>query len=318
MDWSLVWKAAIILAGAGVLLGIILAISSKRFYVEVDPRVEEVLAAFPGSNCGACGLPGCEAAAEAVVAGEVPPTICKAGGPEVAKAVGRVIGVEVESAIPMLAHIHCRGGKSVSPLRAIYQGVNSCRAAETAMGGGKACPFGCIGLEDCADICPVSAISFDEEGYRRVNVKKCTGCELCADICPRDLIEMVPADASVFVRCKCQYTGKKALGVCEVACIGCKRCEKACPEDAIHVDNGFATIDYDKCTNCGECAAVCPTDSIQIWVMNNDHPEGGEFVLPEKKKKGKKSGTSSEDAQPGADSETGETPDGSAKEDAGE
>ena len=132
MDWSLVWKAAIILAGAGALLGIILAISSKRFYVEVDPRVDEVLAAFPGSNCGACGLPGCEAAAEAVVEGEAPPTICKAGGPDVAAAVGRIMGVEVESAIPMVAHIHCRGGKSVSPLRALYQGVNSCIAAETA------------------------------------------------------------------------------------------------------------------------------------------------------------------------------------------
>ncbi len=315
MDWSLVWKAAIILAGAGVLLGIILAISSKRFHVEVDPRVEEVLAALPGSNCGACGLPGCEPAAEMVVAGEAPPTICKAGGPEVANAVGKIMGIEVESAVPMVAHIHCRGGKSVSPLRAIYQGVNSCLAAETAMGGGKACPFGCIGLEDCADICPVSAITFDEEGIRRVNVKKCTGCELCADICPRDLIEMVPADASVFVRCKCQYTGKKALGVCEVACIGCKRCEKICPEDAIHVDNGFATIDYDKCTNCGECAAVCPTDSIQVWVMNNDHPEGGEFIVPAKKKKDKKSGTSSKEARPGAGSETGETLHGSASED---
>jgi electron transport complex protein RnfB len=296
MDWSLIWKAAIALAGFGALLGIVLAIASKRFAVEVDPRVEEILDALPGSNCGACGLPGCEPAAEAVAKGVAPVTICKAGGPDVAAAVGGIMGVEVESAVPMVAHIHCRGGESVSPIRALYQGVNSCRAAETAMGGGKACPFGCIGLQDCADVCPVSAITFDEEGYRRVNVKKCTGCELCADVCPRNLIEIVPADATVFVRCKCQYTGKKALGVCKVACIGCKKCEKVCPSDAIHVDNGFATIDYEKCTNCGDCAAACPTGSIQLWVMNNDHPEGGEFVLPEKKRREREAGVDDSEA----------------------
>jgi Na+-translocating ferredoxin:NAD+ oxidoreductase RNF subunit RnfB len=272
------------LSGFGLLLGAVLAIASKRFHVEVDPRVEEILDALPGSNCGACGLPGGEAAAEAVSKEEVPVTVCKAGGPDVAANVARIMGVEVESLVPLVAHIHCRGGKSLSPLRALYQGVNSCRAAEAAMGGGKACPFGCIGLEDCTKVCPVSAITFDEEGIRRVNVRKCTGCGLCADVCPRDLIELVPADASVFVRCKSRYTGKKALNACKVACIGCKRCEKICPADAIHVMGGYAVIDYEKCTSCGDCAEECPTDSIQLWVDLEGHPEGGEFVLPEKKK----------------------------------
>ncbi|NPV58176.1 MAG: RnfABCDGE type electron transport complex subunit B [Actinobacteria bacterium] len=285
MDWSLIWKAAIALSGFGALLGAILAVASKRFHVEVDPRVAEVLEALPGSNCGACGLPGCEAAAEAVVKGDAPVTVCKAGGPDVAAEVGRIMGVEVGSLVPLVAHIHCRGGKSLSPIRAIYQGVNSCRAAEIASGGGKACPFGCLGLEDCANVCPVNAITFDEEHIRHVNVRKCTGCGLCADVCPRDLIQMVPASATVFVRCKCQYTGKKALSVCKVACIGCKKCEKVCPADAIHVSNGFASIDYEKCTNCGECAAACPTDSIQLWEAREGHPEGGVFVVPEKKRK---------------------------------
>jgi electron transport complex protein RnfB len=285
MDWSLIWKATIALAGFGALLGAILAIAYQRFYVEVDARVEEVLEALPGSNCGACGLPGCEPAAEAVVKGTAPVTICRAGGPDTAAEVARIMGVELGSSVPLKAHIHCRGGATLSPIRAIYQGVNSCRAAETAAGGGKACPFGCLCLEDCAKVCPVNAITFDEDCVRRVNVKKCTGCGLCSDVCPRDLIEMIPADATVFARCKSQYTGKKALSVCKVACIGCKRCEKACPEDAIHVENGFSTIDYDKCTACGECAMVCPTDTIQVWMADKSHPEGGEFVIPEGKKK---------------------------------
>lgn len=267
-----------------------MALASRRFHVEVDPRVEEILRALPGSNCGACGLPGCEAAAEAIARGEEPPTMCKAGGPEVAVEVGKIMGVAVESLVPTVAHIHCRGGKDVSPPRALYQGVNSCRAAEIAGGGGKACPFGCLGLEDCADVCPVNAIAFDEQGIRKVNTKKCTGCGLCAEVCPRDLIEMVPASATVFVRCKSRYTGKKALNACKVACIGCKRCQKICPEEAVTVAEGFATIDYDKCTGCGECARVCPTGSIQIWVAREDHPEGGEFIVPPKKKDKKEKG----------------------------
>jgi electron transport complex protein RnfB len=284
MDWSLIWKAGLGLAGFGIVLGAILAIASKRFHVDVDPRVEEVLDALPGSNCGACGLAGCEAAAEAVVMGEATVQVCKAGGPDVAAAVAAIMGLDMGKAVAVKAHIHCRGGKSVSPLRAIYEGVSSCRAAQIAMGGGKACPFGCLGLQDCADACPVNAITFDEDGIRRVNVKKCNGCGLCADTCPRGLIEMVPAEATVFVRCKSPYTGKKAVNLCKVACIGCKKCEKICQAEAIHVDNGFATIDYNKCTNCGDCARACPTEAIQLWVPDWAHPEGGKFVVPEKEK----------------------------------
>jgi len=40
-----------------------------------------------------------------------------------------------------------------------------------------------------------------------------------------------------------------------------------------------------RLTNCGECAMVCPTDTIQVWMADASHPEGGEFVIPEGKKK---------------------------------
>lgn len=287
MDWDLVWKAIVSLAGFGLLLGALLAIASRRFYVEVDPRVEKVLNALPKSNCGACGLPGCEAAAEAVVQGRVPVSVCRAGGPQVTAEVARIMGVEFETGIPRVARIHCKGGIAVSPLRAHYQGVSSCRAADIT-GAHKACPFGCLGLHDCADVCPVNAIIFDKQGLRRVIARKCTGCGLCIDACPRGLIELVPANSKVISRCKSQYIGKKATEVCRVACIGCRKCEKACPNDAIKVENGYAVIDYDKCDGCMECAMVCPTDTIEIWVEMRGHPEGGEFVVPPKKRKGSK------------------------------
>ena len=42
-------------------------------------------------------------------------------------------------------------------------------------------------------------------------------------------------------------------------CVACGKCEF----DAIHMDNNVAVIDYEKCTNCGKCAAKCPVKVIK-------------------------------------------------------
>ncbi|WP_368181649.1 4Fe-4S dicluster domain-containing protein [Anaerotruncus rubiinfantis] len=48
------------------------------------------------------------------------------------------------------------------------------------------------------------------------------------------------------------------------ACRGCiaHRCEHACPKGAIHVVDGRARIDQDKCIECGRCAFACPYSAI--------------------------------------------------------
>ena len=42
-----------VLGITGVLMGLFLAYASKKFEVEVDPKVEAILAILPGANCGA-------------------------------------------------------------------------------------------------------------------------------------------------------------------------------------------------------------------------------------------------------------------------
>ncbi len=66
MDYSIIIKAVAVMAGMGALLGVILAIASRKLAVEINPQVEAVLDVLPGSNCGACGFAGCEGAAEAM------------------------------------------------------------------------------------------------------------------------------------------------------------------------------------------------------------------------------------------------------------
>ena len=62
-----------ILAGLGLLFGILLAIASKVFAVKVDERIPAITEKLPGANCGGCGYSGCAALAEAIVNGTAKP-----------------------------------------------------------------------------------------------------------------------------------------------------------------------------------------------------------------------------------------------------
>ena len=57
------------------------------------------------------------------------------------------------------------------------------------------------------------------------------------------------------------YGGPKA---CSFACIGLGDCTKVCKFDAIHIVDGVAKVDKDKCTGCGACANICPKKVIMI------------------------------------------------------
>ena len=51
---------------------------------------------------------------------------------------------------------------------------------------------------------------------------------------------------------------------CNSGCMGYGSCVKACPFDAIHVVNGVAVVDREKCKACGKCIAVCPKNLISL------------------------------------------------------
>ena len=51
---------------------------------------------------------------------------------------------------------------------------------------------------------------------------------------------------------------------CTFGCKGYGTCVKACQFDAIHVVNGVAVVDRNKCVACGKCVAACPNNLIEI------------------------------------------------------
>jgi electron transport complex, rnfABCDGE type, B subunit len=87
-----------------------------------------------------------------------------------------------------------------------------------------------------------------------------------------------------FVKCKgnCNYTKKLytysglhdcngAMVVpgaggksCEYGCMGYGSCVKACEFDSIHIVDGIALVDKEKCVACGKCVSACPKKLIDM------------------------------------------------------
>lgn len=268
--------AVLILAGLGAIFGIVLGIAAKRFAVEVDPRVEELVKAMPGANCGSCGLPGCSAFAEALVEGTVAPAACAPGGASLYEKIALILGTDAsEYQERQVAQILCQGGTGRSRMIFRYDGIRDCHLALASYKGQKACNFGCVMQGSCAKACPFGAIQMGADGLPVVDYYLCTGCNKCVVECPQQILKLVGVSHQVNVRCVNTEKGKDAKPKCTVACIKCKICEKNCPEDAVHVvasgAGSVAVIDYDKCTNCGICASKCPTKAIdQIQPLSEE------------------------------------------------
>ena len=58
---------------------------------------------------------------------------------------------------------------------------------------------------------------------------------------------------------------------CSYGCTGFGSCVKACQFDAIHVVDGVAVVDKEKCVACGKCVATCPKGLIQIVPYSAEH-----------------------------------------------
>ena len=274
--------AFLVLALMGGAFGAVLAVASNKLKVETDPRVDAVLEALPGANCGACGYPGCPGFADAVVHAGAPVNACIPGKEATAQAVAAIMGREpTAEVIRKVAQIHCNGTFDNAIAKYEYRGVIDCHLAVTQFGGPSYCYFGCIGLGSCVRACPFGAIRIGENRLPEVDTALCLGCGLCANQCPQKVLAIIPIDQQVFVRCNNRDKGRVARDECAVSCISCGLCVRACPEEAIQIiDNAVGSvsmIDYAKCINCGVCVDKCPRKSIHI-----DAPIDPELMICER------------------------------------
>jgi len=279
---SIIW-IVLILSAIGLVSGILIFIVNK--YLPPEPeslkRAEGVYENLPGYNCGACGYPGCFAYAQAVAEDKdiitSNPCTTVMQNEEMLAGIEKALGLKIDtSQMGKKAVVCCYG---VTEQLGDYGGIKTCKAANGLIGGFKRCPYGCLGLGDCALVCPQDAIEINEDrNIAVIDPDKCTGCGLCVSECPKNIIKLVPSDSNIVFRCS--YESLKDIPGrerCDEGCLHCRKCFKACEYDAIiwNKEKGIPEFDFSKCEMCGACIEACPHNRL-IELSN---------VSPKKKQK---------------------------------
>ncbi len=118
-----------------------------------------------------------------------------------------------------------------------------------------------------------------EEGRRMVAFVKCVGNK-----------EMANQEYSYYGLQDCtmmKYVQDGGPKACNYGCLGYGSCVDACPFDAIHIVNGIADVDPEKCKACKKCIAVCPQHIIELvpygqkWLVHCNNHEQGKQVMSE-------------------------------------
>jgi len=262
--------AIVILTGLGLLFAVILAIAYKKLKVYEDPRIDIVDGMLPKANCGACGVPGCHAFAEMVVAKTINPGKCTVSTPAAIERIANFIGVEASHEEKVVARLLCAGGKNEAHNLADYKGgLGTCRGEAIVAGGPKQCSWGCLGLADCATVCDFDAIKMNFNGLPVVDIVKCTACGDCVEICPKNLFVLMPVGQKLIVQCKSLLEGEAAEVKCSVACTACGKCVADAIPGLITIKNNLAVINYEmNALASPQAIKRCPTDAI-VWLENS-------------------------------------------------
>jgi len=105
-----------------------------------------------------------------------------------------------------------------------------------------------------AQIAAIMGVS-TEPAVKKIAAVHCTGCG--ADRTKYRYVGISDCLAAS------RMTGGGALA-CDFGCLGLGTCETVCPFDAIHVKDGVAVINGDKCKACSKCVDACPRHLIVL------------------------------------------------------
>ena len=262
INWSSFGLVLVILTVLALVFTILILLVNKFCAVEEDPRIANVTENLSGANCGGCGFAGCADFAKALVEGRADVKDCSATSKEGKQIIATILGTTIEETEPMMAVVKCAGDLEASKSKYDYVGNTSCQSKNACLGGDKICSRGCLGGGDCAVACAFEAIKVIN-GVAVVCPSNCTACGACVKTCPKQIIELIPKRANVYVACSSDCKGKDVMKACKVGCIACGICAKNCPHGAIEMVDNLAVINYDKCTGCGICAEKCPRKTIK-------------------------------------------------------
>ncbi len=136
-------------------------------------------------------------------------------------------------------------------------GFAGCDALAKAIAAGEAevgaCP---VGGSPVANKIAAIMGQTAEAGVKKVAFVKCAGtCEKTRE--NYDYFGVKDCEMMSFV----PSGGPKS---CNYGCLGYGSCVKACQFDAIHIVDGIAVVDKEKCKACGKCVSRCPKHLIEL------------------------------------------------------
>lgn len=143
-------------------------------------------------------------------------------------------------------------------------GYAGCDGLAAAIAKGEAEVSACpVGGEACAKkIGEIMGVSSE-------NTKKMVAFVKCAGTCDKTKM-----DYEYFGVEDCKMLSFVPNGgpkTCNYGCLGYGSCVKACPFDAIHIVDGIAKVDKDKCKACKKCIAACPKNLIELVPYESKH-----------------------------------------------
>ncbi len=146
-------------------------------------------------------------------------------------------------------------------------------AVDEALPGANCGGCGYVGCAEYAE-----AVALEDEDVTKCTVGGASCAQMLAEIMGVEVEETWPYRAVVHCSAEShqrlqqtEYYGEQTCAAanvvagvqgCTYGCLGLGDCVRSCEYDAIHVINGLARVDYDKCTGCGACIHACPRNII--------------------------------------------------------
>ncbi len=110
----------------------------------------------------------------------------------------------------------------------------------------SACPVGGVAVADAI----AKLLGTENTAVKMVAFVRCSGT------CDKAFDKYIYSGSK---SCKeaLDVTGEGAKS-CTYGCLGLGSCISACDFDAIHIEDGIAVVDKEKCVGCGKCVIECP------------------------------------------------------------